>query len=53
MGAQQTVLGNAVASHAVALGVSETRHVQVCPCPKLGAEHCVMFVVGVEARHVV
>ena len=26
---------------------------QVCPWPKLGAEHCVMFVVGAEARHVV
>ena len=47
------MFGNAVASHAVPLGVFETTHVQVCPWPKLGAEHWVMFVVGATARHVV
>ncbi|MEA2749891.1 MAG: hypothetical protein QOI41_4034, partial [Myxococcales bacterium] len=46
VGAQQTVLGNAVSLHTVSLGVSETRHVHVWPRPNAGTEHCVMLLVG-------
>lgn len=52
IGAQHRVFGNATSSHAVRFGVLETTQLHVCPSPKADAEHSVMFVVGVERRHV-